>query len=431
MDIAVAFKQVYDVLVTLPYEEANATYLELFSTEVIKLLGPLQLLDDVVVHADKTGGIDVAYFSQRLLSTQPSLSPRLDNIRRITLRFVRSDINADATIGENERYREYIQILSTLLVKHSVCYVKDLFQFDPWAANPHNQNYDCLTAATLMGNFSIVQELSDRKEIMSNDIGTFRDPYTAAAMNGDIIIIGTLYRKLRLYHPHTYESVLVRQLGAASSIGSARTVEHLLALDWNLNSDWKRVCSWGTFLDALITPDIETFQILMRLKEQTPNKDLRQDQLDTLLCLAAEKGWEDMVNHILKMCKKKAPVIPPTRAMYISLYAACASGSEEVVRLLLRHKAVVHDDMLEIAVKRGRLGIVKILLDHGADTNNLVPHPIVSAVQLEHRDMFDLLLSYGADLAKSGPAAAKEAQEVGLQSMLALLGQHGVGILDR
>jgi hypothetical protein len=73
------------------------------------------------------------------------------------------------------------------------------------------------------------------------------------------------------------------------------------------------------------------------------------------------------------------------------------------------------------------LNVVNTLIELGADPNKGDPLPIVSAVSLERKDMFDKLLEQGASLGgQSGAEAAKKSREEGLTSMLALLREYGV-----
>lgn len=110
------------------------------------------------------------------------------------------------------------------------------------------------------------------------------------------------------------------------------------------------------------------------------------------------------------------------------LLAACKSGSDGVVGLLLQRHARITGLEMGAAAKKGRLGTVRILIKNGADSNRTVTLPIVSAVKLEYKELFHLLLEHGVELGEAGLAAAKEAQEAGLDSMLALLEQDGIKI---
>jgi hypothetical protein len=384
------------------------------------------MLDDADVRINETGDIGVAYFSQRLLSKQPSLSPRLDNIRDIASRFARDDADADTTIDRTERYREHILALSSLLVNQGSLRVYQLFIPDPWALKLNILNYDLLTATVYLGKLSVVEDLGDQEKNMKVTIGTFNNPYTVAALKGDCVIIDTLFQKANIHHLHTLIDIVLYQLRAASSAGLASTVEHILALDWDLKPRWQHVCTWEAFDTVLSSPSVETFRIVKRLKEEMTGKPVTTELLATLLLKAAEQGWEGMAAHLLEMGAPTDGDCFGNSGKNVPLLAACESGSEGVVRLLLRHYAPITDPMIGEAAKKGRLGTVRALLEHGADIKLAIPPPIVSAVELEHKELFLLLLEHGADLELTGPIAMKKAREAGLESMLELLEQYGV-----
>jgi ankyrin repeat protein len=123
-----------------------------------------------------------------------------------------------------------------------------------------------------------------------------------------------------------------------------------------------------------------------------------------------------------------------TSATWRSVYPltlACESGFEGVVRLLLDNGAELQDIDLAEAAKRGHLNVMKALMEYGADPNKGDPLPIVSAVSRERVDMFQMLLDHGASLdGENGRKAAQKAREEGLDSMLELLKEHGVDVQE-
>lgn len=107
------------------------------------------------------------------------------------------------------------------------------------------------------------------------------------------------------------------------------------------------------------------------------------------------------------------------------LFDACCRGSEGVVRQLLQHHSTIMDSEMQEAARRGHLGIVSLLIDHGADVNRGDPIPIVSAARLEYTEMFHLLLRHGAVLTGEVMVEAERVtRKEGLESMVELLGEY-------
>ncbi|KAF2676285.1 ankyrin [Lentithecium fluviatile CBS 122367] len=182
------------------------------------------------------------------------------------------------------------------------------------------------------------------------------------------------------------------------------------------------------FLSAFWTPNVGTFKMLMHVKARHPKSEMEKHDLGRLVEDAASQGWEDLIRHILTI---GAPVDGRSYLWANPLAEACERGFEGIVRLLLEHGAKIHDITLAAAAKGGHLNVVRALLEYGADPNQGEPLPIISAISRERKDMFQELLGYGASLAgQNGVEAVKKAREEGLESMLALLEEHGVDIRE-
>lgn len=141
-------------------------------------MGQLRLLDNEKTSVRRMGKIGAAYLAQRLLGTQPSLSPRLDNISRIASRFAQENVDANAgvQIESAERYAEYIRTLSSLVASESSRLLCNFFTPDPWASESFILEYDFLAAAAYTGRLSIVRELSERERNTVVDVGTMGSP---------------------------------------------------------------------------------------------------------------------------------------------------------------------------------------------------------------------------------------------------------------
>ncbi|KAH7397370.1 hypothetical protein BKA66DRAFT_454238 [Pyrenochaeta sp. MPI-SDFR-AT-0127] len=78
------------------------------------------------------------------------------------------------------------------------------------------------------------------------------------------------------------------------------------------------------------------------------------------------------------------------------------------------------------------LDIVRLLLDAGVDVNESIgcESPLVSAISLEHTEMFRFLIERGANLRapRTAEECVKRARKGGLESMVKLLEEHGVDV---
>lgn len=418
-----------------------SNHLGLFSTEVIDLLGPLCLLDHLKdVYISKTGIIGAAYLSQRLLSKQHSLSPRLDNFRQIAARFAREDIEADNAVEYSERYEEYIEKLSFLITKASSMTLSDLFSPAP-PRQVYFATYDLSAAAAYLGRLPTVVEITEAGHNKYHSDSTIADISTTCAIGGNIAVIDHLLQHRDSKKEH--RSIL----GRSCFEGHAKVVEYLIGTKWmthpklwTMSSQLREEEAWREFHYNFMTPNLETFNAVMEYKQKTDYKAFEQRELVDLVRYASEEGWEETMAHLLSL---GAPIDGEAyirQDHLLPLRRACQNGSDGVVRLLLRHNARITGLEIRAAAAKGRLSTVRILLEHGADANgipyvrnfNIIsgkrPHPIVSAIRLEHDDMFRLLVKHDADLTQNGPEAVRVAREGGLDSMLQLLKEHGVSL---
>ena len=103
----------------------------------------------------------------------------------------------------------------------------------------------------------------------------------------------------------------------------------------------------------------------------------------------------------------------------------------DTVRFLIEHGAELEEGVLQRPVAKGRMDLVRMLLEYGADAGELNSRALMSAIRIEHTDMFELLLQNGAKLDDDvGNECAVIARKLGLDSMLTLLAGHGVHVSD-
>jgi hypothetical protein len=129
------------------------------------------------------------------------------------------------------------------------------------------------------------------------------------------------------------------------------------------------------------------------------------------------------------------------------LRSAVNSSNEKIVRLLLDRGADPNtaEDMLWLAVKRGRMDIVRMLVEAGANCNKTpmrpkfpksirkdrIRSPIEHALMLEHKDMCQYLLDNGAVIdigpdGVDGRRLVRRVRDEGLDSMVRFLEEHGI-----
>lgn len=138
-----------------------------------------------------------------------------------------------------------------------------------------------------------------------------------------------------------------------------------------------------------------------------PSADEEDKHYKTALHFACEKGDEDMVQLLLEHRADTSIRIPlrGTMAGTTALHMAVKSGSENIVATLLSHGVnpsatdINGNSPLIWAIGSNNIGILRLLLDRGADLS-LTPKgttPLHWAARLGHDDMVRMLLAYGAD----------------------------------
>jgi ankyrin repeat protein len=407
-----------------------------------------------------TGHIGATYLSQVMLSKR-AVSTTLENYRQMARRFAADHEDPDGT------YPQYIEALSSYIASScSASKISHLCSHDPDSAENVSSlpEYEYLAAAAYMGKISVARELCADKKNLGFSYPTMEQPHIAACKGGHVAIVDLLLEQTER-HGENMTSMWRSLLRAASRAGSVETVEYLLANADKSRRDYgfsalghsRDHSRFESYLESLETPNVEVFDLMIRYKDKTlaeqikrhkekfagmdPKKDwvlplmekqlppLTAEELSPLLHTAAENRWESMVSRLLDI---GAPPDGVKRWTVTPLMGACGArgdpGPDEVVRLLLQHGARITGGEVSEAAIRGRKETVRILLEHGADSNHGTVTPIVSAVKLEHKEMFHLLLKHGAELGDAGPEAVKVAREEGLESMLALLEEHSVDV---
>jgi hypothetical protein len=389
------------------------------------LLGELRLLDDSGKFV-RDRKIAKDYLSRRLLGTQTSLSPRLDIIRQIAWQFALDD--ADRKNG----YINNVNSLSLLVARRKALNTREWFhEALPSEYQEHGRQCDLLTASVCTGRLVTLRKLSERKELMLVDDrpGLLGDPYTAAAFADDFALIDHLLcqsEKQGLSSYNVKKVVTERILPAACEFASPKTVETLLTSPWCSFLTEPGFYSGYLFQRRLATPNLDTFSILRRFTHSPCDRGLA-----TLLFTAVGRGWEEMTHRLIELGALVDDdwVYGYWKHYRISnrqkpLLAACKTGSRATVARLLQSEAKIVDCEIGHAARRGQFGMVKALIEYGADVNHQdssIHPPLVSAILLEHVEMFRFLLERGAILGDKRTATIQKVKEHGLDSMLELM----------
>ena len=395
---------------------------------MLRTLPQLRMLDACDTRIDYTGNTGTRYFSQRLLSKDVTLSPRLDNIRWIALRLALEDGNDN--IDDSESYTKYIDKLSFLLIKQGNLSFQSLFGPDERAPHTGILRYDYLSAVSYTGHLSLVRELCQAPENTVVQVGTLGCPYTAAALGGHIAIIDFLL-DIADSHGRGATGILTSQmLYTASQAGSLHTIQHLLASKWKPRLWYPkgtrmRASNIDTFHSAMITPNVKILDALLAFKaaSSSPDKTLSQQQLAETLRECCARGHTEVAAYLIDL----GASIEGAEGAY-PLPVCEQAGIMSLV--LQRSKESVNTGFELIkAIKMGRLDVVKVLVEDGTSTSRLMPESIVSAVELEDDRMFRFLVEHCALTAgDAGKGAMAKAKEQGNHSMVSLLWEHGVGV---
>jgi hypothetical protein len=183
---------------------------------------------------------------------------------------------------------------------------------------------------------------------------------------------------------------------------------------------------------GLETTNLETFNVLFRMKEQCSDPYIWEEDLARILRMGCEAGAEEMVRRILAL---DAPLVghPYGQCDIIDpLEAACKGkdgygtpNSARIARILLSYGAEIKGHEVAIAAKTQNMDLVRTLVQAGADVNKGDPKPLVSAIASERPDMFRELIRLGARLDDEVlKECVEKARGEGLESMLELLKQY-------
>jgi hypothetical protein len=262
-----------------------------------------------------------------------------------------------------------------------------------------------------------------------------------------------------------FNNIRLSMLTKVAEAGRADATRFVLGFEcdgwpWEFSREkrpaYRRQNEW--ILADIRTPSKEVFDILTEKRRMfCINRQFGKEEYTCFLRNCALRGWAEMAACYLKLGASVDGLGPSSfgyKEQDRPLLDACSYGHQDIVKLLLDYDASTSAPALEYAAGKGHLGIVRMLLAHGAEhgdalsraaakgygdvVEELLNHGaevrdrsaslLVSAVEHEHTAMFRLLVERGCEVRDADTAAkcVEVAKEQGLESMLQLLKEFGV-----
>jgi hypothetical protein len=378
---------------------------------------------------DKTGTWGAEYMAYRLLYTNLPVIARWDRLRQIAARLARDDEDSKNT------YPLYLQKLCDWAAQNggpslAVCCSGDLDSYG--LCGGRYCDYDLVAAAAYLGKISIIDHVANNAHTLRIALGLFGCPFMSAVAGGNLEAMQLLFQKVALVHDSwgAANTLRCRLLSRISVRGSTAIVQaalpHYEPDRYEDDNENERSLVMKDLDNALRTQNVETFELLKRIKEETPHPKVDEEHWKKLLEHACRRGSADMVQHLLTLGLQHSYELKESSKLRHLITLVClrrgTSDSDRTVRTLLSHGVPVTSDALAGAAKLGNWNLVQILVEAGTDVNIGDPKPLVSAIAQERTDMFKALLGWGARLdGETMKACAERAKEEGLESMLDLL----------
>lgn len=314
---------------------------------------------------------------------------------------------------------------------------------------------DVFAAAIYLDLLSMVQDMvhaiisqASRGEVIVSPL--FGNPIHVAAKHNRMkalqLLLDEVFAsdKLRLSRfPEMRHEALIR----AAGVGHLEIVDLLLSDRWGpivvnerkYDRNFKSRTRTVHLLDSgLDTPDPAIFKKAFDARQSTCLKGaIPAPMLSRIALRHVVEDNKDMLHWLLRthFCEARDDFFPQ------AIKSACCRGYYEMVQLLFEYappQEKTKNGLVCRAAAAGRIGLVQLLLDEGNNINDEVntwqegniPPAIVSAVALEHTQMFYFLRERGAtfESAQKVEKAGGIAKGMGLDSMLQLLAEEGVGI---
>jgi hypothetical protein len=386
---------------------------------MIRVINGYRLLEDCHIALKSMGGVGSGYIIHRLLHTNLPVTNRWANIPRIAARLALSD---DESVRE-EKSTSYVKLLIEGVSQASggswtvasICQPSE-------DCDSSNYEYDLKCAAAYLNKLSILSELHGNKNAEKAHDSIFPTPLELAAIAG-----------------HQHATAFLLQEEPKNLCGTdmkyicekapPNIVRKLLPGPWTKDSlelrDGSPSRGWEELERAMQTPYVETFQMLMRIREATDYPDLGANALRGLFHYAGCYGWTDLVKYLLEQD------IPHNTldTSYSGYWMAVRRGHTAVVRIFLDHGRELEGSEITMAAAKGKWDLVEFLLERRIDINGGFTPIVASAVAWERDDLVRKYIRLGARInGEFGAKAMTRAKEDGLESMLTILKELNVNI---
>jgi len=191
------------------------------------------------------------------------------------------------------------------------------------------------------------------------------------------------------------------------------------------------------WMEAAKKGDLSTLTSLLKEKKVDVNYDSTKYGNTALRSVITSKDIKDEKERvkIVKFLLEKGA--DPNIGKYSSpLKVAASNGREEIVELLIKHKAKVTGDALISASSKGNVNIIRSLVEHGADVNykdetfGYFP-PLMEAAACGHFDAVKYLVEHGAKIneqPKYGVSSLASAASGGYADIVKYLIEKGANV---
>jgi len=352
-----------------PLQSVANSNVDFWASELIHVINESHLLDDCPIRMNKMGKVGINYMSRRLLNPKLPVSPTWDGIRRIAMRLATEDHN------NLTDYETYIGLLCTRAsygkyaqyTMAAMCMGRlgpDDMPDDGYSEQEYN--YDLMAAAAYTNNLTIIEELGANPTTLGITAGAFGHPYLTAVIGGNTTALDLLLQKRHDCSHSRFERSVSENVD-----GVKRTILSSVALHGTPSMVRRCLPKWHPFHftkwckyrleqlgNALTTPYVETFNMIMRERGTTPDADLSAEQLVGALDRACWHGWQEMAQHLISLGALVRGDGQPSRH-YRPLKSASQGGFEGIVQMLLDHGAGMEGDEIGEAAKKGRWDVVR------------------------------------------------------------------------
>ena len=228
-------------------------------------------------------------------------------------------------------------------------------------------------------------------------------------------------------------------LKRAAGAGHANCFSLLFTFGQDNDFSYQTLVTRDLLLATISSHDLDTLKTILHLYPEAVNQEL--GHMCSPLAQTLLKDLYPHTQYLLEHCADPNTRLNAYRAHGYYLHFAAKNLSLKYTRLLLEHGAIVPESgAMQMAAQKGRLGLLKLLVEHGGNINERVDHnmgfytyntkkKVASetllhiAVKNGHVDVAKWLLEEGADVRLvdlKGESASDIARRTGDDEMRAV-----------